>query len=52
MRHVNGLYTQCYNRLKKTNGPLFRGRYKAIVVEADAYGLQLSRYIHRNPVDM
>jgi hypothetical protein len=52
MRHVNGLYTQCYNRLKKTDGPLFRGRYKAILVEADAYGLHLSRYIHRNPVDM
>lgn len=52
MRHVNGLYTQRYNRLKKTDGPLFRGRYKAILVEADAYGLQLSRYIHRNPVDM
>ncbi len=52
MRHVNGLYTQRYNRLKKTDGPLFRGRYKAILVEADAYGLHLSRYIHRNPVDM
>jgi putative transposase len=52
MRHVNGLYTQRYNRLRKTDGPLFRGRYKAILVEADAYGLHLSRYIHRNPVDM
>ncbi|MFT7672057.1 MAG: putative transposase [Gammaproteobacteria bacterium] len=52
MRHVNGLYTQRYNRLKKTDGPLFRGRYKAILVEADTYGLHLSRYIHRNPVEM
>ncbi|MFT6906963.1 MAG: putative transposase [Oleiphilaceae bacterium] len=54
MRHVNGLYTQCYNRLKKTDGPLFRWRYKAILLEADAYayGLQLSRYIHRNPVEI
>ncbi len=51
MRHINGLYTQRYNRLKKTDGPLFRGRYKAILVEADAYLLQLSRYIHRNPID-
>ena len=49
---MNGLYTQRYNRLKKTDGPLFRGRYKAILVEADAYGLHPSRYIHRNPVDM
>ena len=52
MRHINGVYTQRYNRLKKTDGPLFRGRYKAILVEKDAYLLQVSRYIHRNPIDM
>ncbi len=51
MRHINGVYTQRYNRLKRTDGPLFRGRYKAIVVEADAYGLQVARYIHRNPIE-
>ncbi|ODS24433.1 hypothetical protein AB835_03805 [Candidatus Endobugula sertula] len=51
MRHINGLYTQAYNRLKNTDGPLFRGRYKAILVEADSYLLQLSRYIHRNPIE-
>ena len=51
MRHVGGLYTQRYNRLKKTDGPLFRGRYKAILVDHDAYLLHLSKYIHRNPVD-
>ena len=51
MRHVNGQYTQRYNRLRKTDGPLFRGRYKAILVEQDSYQLQLSRYIHRNPVE-
>jgi putative transposase len=32
------------------DGPLFRGRYKAILVEADAYLLDLVRYIHRNPL--
>lgn len=51
MRHVNGLYTQRYNRLKRTDGPLFRGRYKAILIDASAYLLQVSRYIHRNPVE-
>lgn len=51
MRHLNGLYTQRFNRLRKTDGPLFRGRFKAIVVEADAYLAQLSRYIHLNPVE-
>ena len=51
MRHVNGQYTQRHNRLKRADGPLFRGRYKAILVEADNYQLQVSRYIHRNPLD-
>ena len=51
MRHINGVYTQRHNRLKKTDGPLFRGRYKAICVEKDSYQLQLSRYIHRNPLE-
>jgi len=51
MRHINGVYTQRYNRLNKTDGPLFRGRYKAICVESDSYQLQLSRYIHRNPIE-
>src|SRR5690606_39168361 len=43
--------TQRYNRLKHTDGPLFRGRYKAVLVDADAYLLQVSRYIHRNPIE-
>ncbi len=51
MRHVNGVYTQRYNRFKKTDGPLFRGRFKSIIVDADAYLLQVSRYIHRNPIE-
>lgn len=51
MRHINGVYTQRYNRLKNTDGPLFRGRYKAILVDSDNYLLPLSRYIHRNPVE-
>lgn len=51
MRHINGIYTQRYNKLKNTDGSLFRGRYKAILVEVDTYLLQVSRYIHRNPID-
>jgi REP element-mobilizing transposase RayT len=52
MRHIDGLYTQRHNRLMKTDGALFRGRYKAIVIDASQYLLQVSRYIHRNPVEM
>ena len=43
MRHVNGVYTQRYNRLKRTDGPLFRGRFKSIIVDADAYLLQVCK---------
>jgi len=51
MRHINGLYTQRYNRLKHTDGALFRGRYKSIVVDERSYLLEVSRYIHRNPIE-
>lgn len=51
MRHVNGLYTQWFNRLHGRDGPLFRGRYKSILVDEDAYLVELLRYIHRNPVE-
>ena len=51
MRHLDGLYTQRLNRLLGTDGPLFRGRYKAILVDADSYLTQVSRYVHRNPLE-
>jgi REP element-mobilizing transposase RayT len=50
MRHLNSVYTQRYNRRHEYDGPLFRGRYKSILVSDDSYLLQLVRYIHRNPV--
>lgn len=50
MRHLDGVYTQRFNRLVRRDGPLFRGRYKALLVETDPYLLQVSRYIHLNPV--
>ena len=50
MRHIDGVYTQRFNRRHDCDGPLFRGRYKAILVDADRYLLELVRYIHRNPV--
>ncbi len=50
MRHIDGVYTQRYNRFHRCDGPLFRGRYKSILLGADTYLLQLVRYIHRNPL--
>ena len=48
---MDGLYTQRFNRIHRRDGALFRGRYKAIVVDKDAYLAQLVRYIHLNPVE-
>ena len=50
MRHINGLYTQRFNRQHQVDGQLFRGRYKSILVDADSYLLELVKYIHRNPL--
>jgi putative transposase len=50
MRHIDGVYTQRFNRRHGHDGPLFRGRYKALLIEADTYLLQLVRYLHRNPL--
>jgi hypothetical protein len=43
-------YTQRFNRRHFRSGHLFQGRYKSIIVQNDAYLLQLSYYIHRNPL--
>lgn len=50
MRHLDGVYTQRYNRRHGRDGPLFRGRYTAILVEEEPYLLAVARYIHQNPV--
>lgn len=50
MRHINGAYTIYFNIKRKRAGHLFQGRFKAILVEADEYVTELSRYIHLNPV--
>ncbi|MEK6656454.1 MAG: transposase [Nitrospirota bacterium] len=50
MRHINGAYTTYYNTKRQRAGHLFQGRYKAILIEADEYAEELSRYIHLNPV--
>ena len=50
MRHINGVYAQRFNREHDKEGQLFRGRYKAILIDADNYLLEVMRYIHRNPL--
>ncbi|MBU2515721.1 transposase, partial [bacterium] len=50
MRHINGVYTQRFNRRHRLDGPLFRGRFKSILIGDDNYLIQLLRYICFNPV--
>ncbi len=50
MRHLNGVYTQAFNRRHKRVGHVLQGRFKAILVDKDSYLLELCRYIVLNPV--
>lgn len=50
MRQLNGVYTQRFNRRHRLVGHLFQGRFKGILVEQDAYLLELARYVVLNPV--
>lgn len=50
MRHFNISYTAAFNRRHRRVGHLYQGRYKAILVDQDSYLLELSRYVHLNPV--
>ena len=50
MRQFNVSYTGYHNRRHQRAGHLYQGRFKAVLVEADSYLLELSRYVHLNPV--
>ena len=50
MKYINSSYTTYFNVKRKRVGHLLQGRYKAILIEADSYAAELSRYMHLNPV--
>ena len=50
MQHFSTAYTVYYNRRHQRHGHLLEGRYKSRLVEGSRYLLQLTRYIHLNPV--
>jgi REP-associated tyrosine transposase len=43
-------YTRAFNRRTGRTGHLFQGRFRSVLVDRDAYLLELVRYIHLNPV--
>ncbi|MCF7870915.1 MAG: transposase [Candidatus Omnitrophica bacterium] len=50
MHYLNTSYAVYFNTKRKRTGPLYQGRYKAILIQQDEYLHHLSRYIHLNPV--
>jgi REP-associated tyrosine transposase len=50
MQWLGVTYTNRFNARHSRSGHLFQGRFKSMLVQNDAYLMQLSYYIHRNPL--
>jgi hypothetical protein len=50
MHWLNLSYGAWFNRRHQRSGPLFQGRFKAILHDPESAALQINRYIHLNPV--
>jgi len=50
MRRLLTGYAIAYNHRHKRHGQLFQNRYKSILCQEDSYLLELTRYIHLNPL--
>lgn len=50
MRRLMTAYVMYFNRKYKRTGPLFENVYRGVVVDEDQKVLQLSKFIHLNPV--
>lgn len=51
MRSLITRYAQYFNKKYDRVGPVFQGRYKAVLITKDDYLLHLTRYIHLNPME-
>ena len=50
MHLLNASYTGYFNLRHRRAGHLFQGRFKAQLIEEEGHYLELSRYLHLNPV--
>jgi REP element-mobilizing transposase RayT len=50
MRHLNGVYTQRFNRRHERVGHVFQGRFAAVLVSEESHLLATARYVVLNPV--
>ena len=49
MRHVDGIYTQAFNRSHRREGPLVCGRDRALLMHAEGDFFPVATYLHPNP---
>jgi len=50
IKSINISYASYFNRKYKRSGHLFQDRFKSELIDSDSYLLEVSRYIHNNPV--
>lgn len=50
IHYLNSSYANWLRNKHQIIGPIFQGRFKSILVDADHYALMLSAYIHLNPL--
>jgi REP-associated tyrosine transposase len=51
MRRLAGLYGQAFNRRHGRRGPVFQGRFKAVLVDGELYLAEVCRELLRAPVE-
>lgn len=52
MHRLGTAYTIYFNKRYERSGVLFQGAFKAVPVTTDGQLLHVTRYIHRNPIDL
>ena len=50
MQRSSSVFTQKINNRRERDGPLFRGRFNSVTPDDDPHLLNISAYIHLNPV--
>lgn len=52
MQHLSANYTRWHNAVRGADGPLFRSRFHSVVIRSDQQLVAVTRYVHRNPLDV
>ena len=50
MHDLNSGYASAFSRRHRRSGALYQSRFKAVLVENESHSLELTRYVHLNPV--